>query len=77
MDFGELIQQLDHTVVVFERVQANPGQAVFTRDQIFVERLMLVPKNDYTHDWHSQQVLLLEQNDEGERVSLACKRVWT
>ena len=46
MDVGKLVQQFDHAVVVLERVQARPRQTIFARDQILVERLVLVPKQD-------------------------------
>ena len=49
---GELVQQFDHSIVVFEGVQPNPGKTVFARDQIFVERLMLMPENDYAQSGH-------------------------
>jgi hypothetical protein len=43
VDVGKLIQQLDHPIVVFEGVQAYPGKAIFSGDQVLVKRLMLVP----------------------------------
>ena len=52
VNVGKLVQQFDHPIVVFQGVQAHPGQTVFPRDQIFVERLMLVPKNDDAQSWH-------------------------
>src|SRR5579871_6722850 len=54
MNFRELIQQFHHAVVVLERVQTHPRQAVFTRYQILVERLVLMPKKDDAkrrHGW--------------------------
>jgi hypothetical protein len=33
-------------------VQPNPGKTVLTRNQVFVERLMLMPKNDYAESRH-------------------------
>jgi len=33
-------------------VQARPGQAIFARDQIFVERLVLMPKQDDAQGGH-------------------------
>src|SRR5690349_7527429 len=52
MDVGELIEQLHHSVVVFEGVQTHPGETVLCGDQIFVERLMLVPKQNDTQNRH-------------------------
>jgi hypothetical protein len=43
VDVRKLIQQLDHPIVVFEGVQAYPGKAIFSGDQVLVKRLMLVP----------------------------------
>src|SRR5580698_6206250 len=57
MNAGKLIEQLDHSVVVLEGVQTHPGQAVFTCNQILVERLVLMPKKDDAqggHGWRSQ-----------------------
>ena len=57
VDFGKLVQQFHHSVIVFERVQANPRQTIFAGDQILVKRLVLVPqKNDAEdgHGWRSQ-----------------------
>ena len=52
MYVGKLVQQFDHPIVVFEGVQPNPGKTVLTRDQVFVERLMLMPKNDDAESGH-------------------------
>jgi hypothetical protein len=52
MDVGEFVQQLDHAVVVFERMQAHPGQAVLSGDQILVERLMLMPQDNDAQNGH-------------------------
>ena len=52
VNIGKLVQQFHHAVVVFQGMQANPGKAVFTRNQIFVERLMLVPQNNNAQSWH-------------------------
>ena len=41
---GEFSQDLDHAVVVFERVHARPGQLVLARDQVLIERLVHVPE---------------------------------
>ena len=52
VNIGKLIQQLDHAVVVFEGVQADPRQTVLTRYQIFVVGLMLVPENNDAQSGH-------------------------
>jgi hypothetical protein len=44
---GKLIQDLDHPIVVLQGVQADPRQPVLGGNQILVEGLMLMPKNDY------------------------------
>src|ERR1017187_2449393 len=44
MDLRELIQQFHHAVVVFERVEPDPGEAILARDHVFVERLVHVPE---------------------------------
>ena len=46
VDVGKFVEQLDHAEIIFEGMQANPGQTIFARDQVFVKRLMLVPEND-------------------------------
>ena len=46
MHLRKLVQQFHHPVVVFQRVEARPGQAILSRHQIFIERLVLVPQND-------------------------------
>jgi len=60
MDFGKLIQQLHHAVVIFQRVQTDPWQTVLAGNKVFVERLMLMPQNDNA------------QNRHAELASLAC-----
>src|SRR5437660_11798109 len=52
MNFRKLIQQFHHPVVVFKRVQAHPGKTVCASDKIFVEGLVLVPKDDNAQNWH-------------------------
>ena len=52
VDVGKFVEQLDHAVIIFEGMQANPGQTVFARDQVFVERLMLVPEDDDAQNRH-------------------------
>ncbi len=57
MNIREFVQQFDHPVVVFQRVQAHPGQTVLAGNQILVKRLVLMPKKDDPqgrHDWSSQ-----------------------
>ena len=57
VNVGKLVQQFDHAVVVFERVQPRPRQTIFACDQILVERLVLMPEqNDAQsrHGWSSQ-----------------------
>jgi hypothetical protein len=36
-------------------VEAHPGQAVFTRDQIFIVGLMLVPENNNPKNRHRRR----------------------
>ncbi len=55
MDVGKLFQQFHHPVVIFKRVQARPGQAVLSGDQVFVERLVLVPKDNYAENRHRER----------------------
>src|ERR1700730_6453941 len=43
MDVREFLQNLDHAVIIFERMETSPGQTVFTGRQILVEGLVLVP----------------------------------
>ena len=57
VDLGELVQQLDHPVVIFQSVKPYPGKAVFSGDQILVKRLMLVPEYDNTQDGHERTIL--------------------
>src|SRR2546422_11553707 len=52
MYVGKFVQQLDHAVIIFEGMQANPGQTVFARDQVFVKRLMLMPEDDDAQNRH-------------------------
>ena len=57
MNVRKLVQQLHHAVIVFERVQPHPGQAIFAGDQILVERLVLVPEKDDAqgrHGWKTK-----------------------
>ena len=58
VDVRKLVQQLDHPVIILKRMQANPRQAVFASDQVFVERLMLVPKNDDAEGGHAGKLSL-------------------
>ncbi len=44
---GELIQQLHHAVVIFERVHTHPRHSIFPGHQVLVEGLMHVPEEDY------------------------------
>jgi hypothetical protein len=50
MYVGKLVQQLHHPVVVFQRVQAHPRQAIFACNQVFIKGLVLVPK-DYNAEY--------------------------
>jgi hypothetical protein len=43
MNGGEIFQDFDHPVVVFERVHPSPGEFELARDQILIERLVHVP----------------------------------
>ena len=52
VDVGELVQQLDHSVIIFERVQPDPGKAIFACNQVFIKRLVLVPQDNYAQDGH-------------------------
>jgi hypothetical protein len=69
MDVRELIEQFHHSVVVFEGVQTYPGETVLSGDQIFVERLMLVPKQNDTQNRHRW----LNPDYNGIFSSLACE----
>ena len=62
MNVGELIEQLHHAVIIFERVQTHPWQTVFARNQIFVERLVLMPKKDDAQGWHCGNASLARGN---------------
>ncbi len=44
MDARELVQQLDHAVIVLQRMQPHPRQAILARHHVFVKRLMHVPQ---------------------------------
>ena len=52
MDVGKLVQQFDHAVIVFQRMQAHPGQPVLARDQILVIRLVLMPEYNHAQNGH-------------------------
>jgi hypothetical protein len=54
MDLRKLVQQLDHPIVVFQSMQSDPGQAVFTRNEVLVKGLMLVPQNNHAKDRHRE-----------------------
>ena len=41
---GKFLQQFHHAVIIFERVQAHPGQTVLARNQVLVIRLVHVPE---------------------------------
>jgi hypothetical protein len=56
MDFRKLFQKFDHPVVVFQGMQPDPGEAVLSRNQVFVIRLMLMPENDDAQNGHGQAV---------------------
>jgi hypothetical protein len=56
MDFRKLFQQFDHPVVVFQGMQPDPGEAVLSRNKVFVIRLMLMPENDDAQNGHGQAV---------------------
>jgi hypothetical protein len=55
VDVGELVQQFDHSVVVFQGVHPYPGKTVLTRDQVFIKRLMLVPEDNDTQNRHGRR----------------------
>src|ERR1039457_6943763 len=61
---GKLAQNLDHAVVVFEGVQAGPRQLVLAGREVFVERLMHVPKEAKIDAGHG---LLVGQDSLGYR----------
>ena len=52
MNSRELIQQLDHSVVVLQRMQPHPRQTVFARHQVLVKGLVLVPEKNYAQHGH-------------------------
>ena len=52
MNLREFVQQLDHPVVVLQRMQAHPGQTIFARYQVLVKRLVLVPQKNYAQHGH-------------------------
>ena len=58
VDVGKLIQQFHHAVIIFERMQAHPGQAIFAGHQILVERLVLMPEKNQTQGGHGWKVSL-------------------
>jgi hypothetical protein len=65
MNLRKLIQQLHHSVIVFERVQSRPRQAILAGDQVFIKRLVLMPKKDDAqdgHGWSSQSSMGENQN---------------
>jgi hypothetical protein len=62
VDARELLQQLHHSVIVFESVQTNPRKTVFAGNQIFIKRLMLVPKNYDAKNRHLTQIPLETSN---------------
>src|SRR3954465_8857304 len=55
VNVGKFIQQLHHAVVVLERMQSNPRQTVFTRDQILVKRLVLMPEKYDSQGRHEME----------------------
>src|SRR5207248_568887 len=58
VNVGKLIQQLHHAVIVFQCMEAYPGQAVFAGHQILVERLVLMPEKDKTQGGHERKFSL-------------------
>ena len=52
VNLGKLIQQLDHPIVIFERMQPDPREAVLARNQILVKRLVLMPENNHAQNGH-------------------------
>src|SRR4029077_13675963 len=52
VDAGKLVQQFNHSVIVFQCVQARPRQPVFSGNQVLVIRLVLMPQNDHAKNWH-------------------------
>jgi FMN phosphatase YigB (HAD superfamily) len=61
MHLRELVQQLHHPVVVFQGMEARPGQAILPRHQVFVERLVLVPQDDYSQLGHDFRFRLIHR----------------
>ena len=53
---GKLIQHLHHAVIIFQRMQTHPGQAVLARDQILVKGLVLMPEKNQAEDRHGWKV---------------------
>ena len=56
MHLRKLVQQLHHPVVIFQRVQPRPGQAILPRHQVFIKRLMLVPQDDNSQLRHESLI---------------------
>jgi hypothetical protein len=56
VNVGKFIEHLDHAVIIFEPVHADPRQAVFTGYQIFIERLVLMPQNYDANDRHGWKI---------------------
>ena len=61
MDLWKLVQQLHHPVVVFQGMQASPGQAILSRHQVFVKGLVLVPQNDHAQLGHDLRFHLIHR----------------
>jgi hypothetical protein len=57
MHLRELVQQLHHPVVVFQSMQARPGQTILPRHQVFVERLVLMPQDNDAQLGHGFRLL--------------------
>ncbi len=51
----ELVQQFHHSVVILQRMQPRPGQAILPRHQVLIERLVLVPQNYDSQLGHDPQ----------------------
>jgi hypothetical protein len=74
VDVGKLVQQLDHTVIVFESVQANPGQTVFRGNEVFIKGLMLVPEDDDAKDRHRRTLWIQSKRAKEASLALPAKR---
>ena len=61
MHLRELVQQLHHPVVVFQSMEARPGQTILPRHQVFVERLVLVPQDDNSQLGHDFRFRLIHR----------------